>query len=86
MDSACDYDRKSAYLITQEMVTRLEHSFPPPISSSTSLTPPRHLEAIIADARASRTLHPALAAITGILPESLEVRDDYYQHLLRKHQ
>lgn len=69
--------------LTQEIVRRLEQSF---LTSPSASTPPRHLEAIIADARASRTLHPALAAITGILPEHLEVRDDYYQHLLRKHQ
>jgi hypothetical protein len=39
--------------LIQEIVTRLEHScfIPPSVS-----TPPRHLEAIIADARASRTL------------------------------
>jgi hypothetical protein len=30
-------------------------------------------------------LHPALAAITGILPADLEVRDDYYQQIWRKH-
>ncbi|GEM_PF-2311791 len=36
--------------------------------------------------RETQPLHPALAAITGILPSHLEVKDDYYQHLLRKHQ
>ncbi len=69
--------------LTQEIVRRLELSFSPPPAGSRL---PRHPDAIIAEARASRTLHPALAAITGILPEQLEVRDDYYQHLLRKHQ
>jgi hypothetical protein len=39
--------------LTQEIVTRLEHSF---LTSPFASTPPRHLEAIIADARASRTL------------------------------
>ena len=39
--------------LTQEIVTRLEHSF---LTSPAASTPPRHLEAIIADARTSRTL------------------------------
>jgi hypothetical protein len=36
-------------------------------------------------AREKLPLHPALAAITGILPANLEVRDDYYQQIWRKH-
>jgi len=78
MQSAALHQRN----LIQEIVTRLEHScfIPPSVS-----TPPRHLETFIAEARASRTLHPALAAVTGILPEPLEVKDDYYQHVLRKH-
>ncbi|NJO17971.1 MAG: hypothetical protein HC877_20265 [Thioploca sp.] len=36
--------------------------------------------------REKPSLHPQLATITGILPTNLNVRDDYYQHILRKHQ
>lgn len=33
-----------------------------------------------------RRIHPEVAAISGILPENLDVQDQYYRHLLDKHQ
>jgi len=36
--------------------------------------------------QARRRLHPELAAISGILPAGLEVQEEYYRHLLDKHQ
>ena len=36
--------------------------------------------------QANRRLHPKLAEISGLLPANLDARDEYYSHLLDKHQ
>ncbi len=34
----------------------------------------------------SRHLHPEVQKITGILPEDVDVREEYYRHIRGKHQ
>jgi len=36
--------------------------------------------------RESRTLHPEVTKMTGVLPEDIDVVSEYHQHQVKKHQ